>query len=352
MRVQRCVAVALATASMAMVSVAAADEPTAADKAAAEQLFRDGKKAMDAKDYPRACEAFQASQEAAPAVSTLANLANCRELNRQLASAWSLFLEAAKLTRGDKQQASLHKTMTERAAKLEPRLSYLTVSVPDESRVDGLVIVRNGEPLDPGVWNRAIPVDGGDYVIGGRAPGHEEWSTTVHVVDEGGRVSVDVPRFKEATKLVPKQDPGAGGEPGDDVATTSVSGRGVEDRPAPGGTLTGTRKVAVGLGVIGLGGVALGAVFGSQMNGLRDDALAICPEATCARADEANALREDAEGKALRANVSFGIGAAAIVGAAVLWFTGGPAESVEPPRAALSPTVRPGYAGLSLGGSF
>ena len=64
---------------------------------------------------------------------------------------------------------------------IEPRLSYLTISVPDDSRIDGLVVNRNGAPVDPVLWNRAVPVDGGSYSIGGLAPGHEQWTTVIAV---------------------------------------------------------------------------------------------------------------------------------------------------------------------------
>lgn len=343
-----CVVTALVIA-MAIARPTWADEATAGDKAAAEQLFRDGKKSMDRKDYAAACQAFQTSHELDPVVSTLANLANCRELNRQLASAWSLFLEAASKTQGDKKQASLHKTMAERAKKLEARLSYLTVSVPDESRVDGLVIVRNGTVMEEGLWNRAIPVDGGDYVIGGRAPGHEEWSTTMHVADEGGRVSVDVPKFKEATKMVepvkePEPQPEAQPVDEPEPLMTDVSAE-------PPRKFTTRRKLALGAGVVGIGGVALGAIFGSQMKGRRQDALDVCPGNPCARADEANVIREDAESLAMKANISLGVGAVAIVGAAVLWLTGAP-ETAEPSRTTLAPTLTPGYAGLDVAVRF
>src|ERR1043166_8117115 len=49
--------------------------------------------------------------------------------------------------------------------KLEPRLATLTITVPPENRVGGLQIQRGGEVVDPGAWNKALPVDGGTYKI-------------------------------------------------------------------------------------------------------------------------------------------------------------------------------------------
>jgi hypothetical protein len=65
------------------------------------------------------------------------------------------------------------------------------VSASDESRVEGLRLTRNGKPFDPALWNRALPVDGGDFIIAGRAPGHEAWQTAAHVPVEGATISIE-----------------------------------------------------------------------------------------------------------------------------------------------------------------
>jgi hypothetical protein len=274
----------------------------------------------------------------------LINLADCREKNRQLATAWALFLEVERQTRNDKKQAKLNKTARDRAAGIEPNLSYLTVSVPDESRVDGLVITRNGEELAAGVWNRAIPVDGGEYVISGRAPGHEEWKTTVFLAAEGGRASVDVPKFKEAPKIV-TPEPGAPATPpvdDDDDDLLPVE--------AP-GTFTTRRKVALGVGVVGVAGVVAGVVLGGQASDLEDQARTLCPGNPCARGAEANALLERGRSRAIGANLAYGVGGVAIVAAAVLWFTGG-ASAAESAATAVVPRLSPTYAGLDVAVRF
>ena len=77
--------------------------------------------------------------------------------------------------------------------------------------------------------DRAVPIDGGDYVIGGRAPGHEEWKATVSVPITKGRVSVDVPKFKDIAKLVAAQPkPVEAPRPDNDGADAD------EDPPVPG----------------------------------------------------------------------------------------------------------------------
>jgi len=116
---------------------------------------------------------------------------------------------------------------------------------------------------------------------------------------------------------------------------------------------TGARKVAVGLAVIGVGGLATGIVFGAQAQGLREDAARLCPSSPCANADEANALADRADTRSMLANVSYGLSAAVIAGAVVLWFVGAPsADDAEAAETALVPQVGAGFAGIAYGGRF
>lgn len=168
--------------------------------AQAETLFRQGKDLMARGQIAEACAAFDASQKLDPTIATLLNQAACREKNEQLATAWGLFLEAERQTRTatDAATQQLHQVAATKAIKLEPRLSTLTVTVPDPNRVPGLQVLRSGEPIDPGAWNRALPVDGGTYQITARAPGNAEWSSTITVGNEHDVKTIEIPRLKAA----------------------------------------------------------------------------------------------------------------------------------------------------------
>ena len=56
----------------------------------AQSLFDEGLQQLKNKNYARACTAFEGSQKLDPRVTTLLNLAACREQNGQLATAWAL----------------------------------------------------------------------------------------------------------------------------------------------------------------------------------------------------------------------------------------------------------------------
>ena len=117
---------------------------------------------------------------------------------------------------------------------------------------------------------------------------------------------------------------------------------------------TTTRRIALGAGAIGL---AAGVVFGVQTRGFKDDASRLCPTTTCDDADkgsQANALTDRAARRATLANISFGVGAGMIVGAAILWYVGGPSATGSASRtdSAIIPHLTPTFAGVAYHGSF
>lgn len=286
----------------------------------AEKLFRDGKELMKAGKIAEACAAFEASERSEHNVATVLSLADCREKNQQYASAWALFLQADSQTRTDASKAALNSTAKARAAALEPRMSYLTINVPDESRVTDLVVSRDGVTIDRAEWNRAIPIDGGVHEISGKAPGHESWLTKVTVGPERDKQSVEVPKFKELPKLV-APPPGEG--PGGPAVL-----------PPPPSPFTPRRKIAIGVAAGGLVLAGVGVGFAIDARSLRSEALATCPAQSCSvqGAADANAINDRARGRALVANIGFAAGGAAVIAGAVLWFVSGPraAEPAEP----------------------
>ena len=170
--------------------------------AQAEVLFRQGRELLAAGKVAEACAAFDESQTLEAAVTTLLNLAACRETLGQLATAWGLFLDAARQTRAASDAATqrLHDVAQARAEKLEPRVSKLTINVPTQNQFDGLEITRGSERVSPGLWNRSLPVDGGMYTISARAPGANQWSTQVTVAAEHDTKTVDIPDLRNLPK--------------------------------------------------------------------------------------------------------------------------------------------------------
>jgi hypothetical protein len=315
--------------------------PARAQSAEAEVLFREGKRLMKEGKLAEACDKLEASDRLESSIGTLLNLADCREKNQQLVAAWLAFHKAtaaAKSANDPKREAEAKR----RANVLEPRLAYLTISVADGNRVDGLVIKRNGTLVDQALWNQGVPVDPGDYEVSGEAPGHEPWSTKVHITGEAQKISVEVPRFKQLDLLTPKpavvvaSKPAPPPEPPDQVDTPSTT------------TFTGMRKASIAVAAVGVLGIAGGIVFGSKAKSVENQSDALCPTSACGD-PQGLKLNQDAKSDALYANVGFVVGGVAIAGAVVLWFVGAhqPTDHVS-----LAPVVDGHDVGLALGGSF
>ncbi|MEO8704570.1 MAG: tetratricopeptide repeat protein [Kofleriaceae bacterium] len=125
--------------------------------------------------------------------------------------------------------------------------------------------------------------------------------------------------------------------------------RRVEPRPVariePTSPWTTRRKLAVVSGGLGLAMIAAGGVLGHSARGLERDAFDRCPDPATPCTGAAVAQREiDRAGeRAVLANVAFGAGATAVIGGAILWWVGRPAE-----RVTITPTVSSSFTGASL----
>jgi hypothetical protein len=281
-----------------------------AQSAEAELLFDEGVAKMTAGETEAACTAFAASNKLESRAGTLILLGDCSERLRRLASAWSAYRDALNRVK-DPEKKQLAEAGV---ARVEPKLSYLTIAVPPPSQVAGLEITRNGQPLDSVVWNRALPIDGGTYAIVGKAAGHQDWQGSVTVPDENGKISIDVPALVKLPDPVVVRKPPE--QPRRDVVKQ--------------GTFTGQRKVAIGVAAFGLIAVGGGALLGVSSNKLEKQANDLCPGGDCNndpdRLVEAQDKEDRAVQRSLYANIAFGVGGAAVVTAVVLWFTGAPSD--------------------------
>src|SRR5580765_6523431 len=148
------------------------------DEAAARVLFAEARKLVAAGDYAAACPKFEESFRLDPGIGTSFNLADCWEHTGRIASAWGRFLSVAATARVAG-QSEREQVARERAATLEPQLSYLVVTV--TSPQDGLAVQRDAIPVGRASWGLPVPVDPGPHVIQAAAPGKKPYTTTVKV---------------------------------------------------------------------------------------------------------------------------------------------------------------------------
>jgi hypothetical protein len=344
-------AVAVVLASSVFVSRVEAQ--TASDKAAAEGLFDQGRAAMQEGDFNKACGLLERSQHIDPATGTLLYLAECYEKSGRTASAWATFREAADAATAAK-ETQRARTGRERAQKLEPLLSRLTIQIaPETQQLAGLTVDRRDKQVQPALFNVPVPTDPGDYVITVAAPGYESWTGNVTVPDRSGRVSISVPALRKSNEpdkgavaaAAAAPPPGAAGAqpgPADSQGAALTTSTSSDSRS------NSQRTMGLIIGAAGIVGVGVGTYFGFRAISKNSDAEEHCPEAHC-KDQEGVALTDEARNAATAANIAFGVGLAALAGGVVLYLTAPSGQS-----AAQTNTLkaRVGLGSITLGGTF
>lgn len=325
----RSVCAVLATCFLAVAAPAAAEDEDPEKRVLAQQLFDEAEALLGAKKVAEACPKYAESYRLDPHLGVLIYLAECYEHNGQLASAWGAFREAEGMAIARKDQRVSY--ARDRVEALTPRLSRLTVSVPAETRVEGLVLYRNGLELAAASWGTPTPTDAGSYVLEARAPGRRNWTTNVVVPPEGGSVTVTVPELAPGTnELLPVTPAPARTKPAPPTGAASPSPAAAVPPPVvaqtapppPAGDTTEPSRRVVGLAVGGLGvvGLGVGSVLALGAKSKFDDSAPSCNGAGYCT-PEGTALRDSAQSKAMVATVVTGVGAAAVVTGVVLWLT-------------------------------
>ena len=321
-----------------LISAAAGAQPSPEDRAAAESLFRDGRRLMDEGKVAEGCRKLEESQRLDPAPGTLLNLAVCHEREGKIATAWAelqtALAQAKKDGRADREELA-----RARIAEIEPILPRLTLIVPPDARLANLVVTRNGSPLQSGAWGTAIPVDPGEVVIEAEAPGHKKWRSVVRLEPKGS-AEVTVPTLEkapEAPKPVATPEPVAPPPP----------------PPAPTKRELGPRSTAgLVLGGVGVASLGVGAFFGLRALSKRSDSDGECPtvdgrERCSTRGVE---LNESARTAARAADVTVGLGLLAVGAGAYLFLSDPVRTGKRAPAIGVAADTRSAVA--TLGGAF
>jgi hypothetical protein len=294
-------------------------------RSAAQVLFDRGQALVEQGHFAEACPQFAESERLDPGIGSLLWLADCYENTGQTANAWTTFEDAAAMaaSRRDPREA----VARERAARLQARLSRVTIVVP--SRVAdsaGLQVHCDGVRVESLLWSHAISLDPGMHTITASADGRQVWWTTVQLAAGGNATSVTVPELAPlASPVTPSRIPGSNGAQ-------------VETSPRQGSPWARQRVAGAALAVGGAVGVVVGTVFSLIAKAKYDDSAAFClPDNECTASGKQD--RSAANSEATVATVAIGVGAAAILGGAALYLT---APRIAPLTVALSPDDRGG----------
>jgi hypothetical protein len=337
-RASRGIGVATIALSLVLAGRAAAQKPPSpGDKVAAEVLFNEGKALLGKGSVAEACPKLAESLRLDSGIGTMLYLADCWERSGKPASAWAQFREAQAVAANGKDPRE--KTAKARADKLEPTLSRLTIVVPAEGDLPGLVVTRDGAPVARPLWGVEVPVDPGKHVVRATAPKRTAWETTIDVATQGAHDRALVPVLAVAELHDPPAGAATAPPPAEPWATPAM----VE----PSGL--GTQRIlALGVGGAGILGLGLGTLFGLRAKSSISDAEPHCAGRLCD--PEGLSSHDDAKSQALVSTIAFAAGGAAIVGAAVLWFTAPSRSSTS--GMVVVPGVTPSSASLSAAGRF
>ncbi len=313
--------------AVAALICAGAPAPAAAqsaDSAASETLFRDGKRLLDQRDFAHACPKLAESFRLEPATGTLLALARCHEGEGKIASAWAEYADAAARARRegrpDREQAA-----QQWAASLEPKLSTLTISVPEVvAKTVGLEVKRDGISVGVAAWGTAVPVDPGDHVIEVTATGKKPWTMSITIRTPASREKLGIPALEDA--------------PQERITPSDASARG----------LSPVQQTGLVFGGLGLVAVGVGSYFGIQAIKKNNESNPGCPGDVCD--GEAKQLRLEARTAGNVSTIAFIGGGALLVGGAIMYFV---ADSGAPHRGLRAlPSIGRSELGLEVAGSF
>jgi len=260
------------------VMLLAARPAMAGDKAAAQILFDEARKALRKGDVEKACNKFAESHRQDPAVGTLINLARCYEKLGKRASAWVTYKEVVGAAKAAGQFKRV-RFARGRAKMLESKFARLRIEVAEP--VEGLQVFRGDEEINEQVWGTAVPIDPGEYVLTAEAPGKTGWAEDVTIGDEPDEVTITIPALVDIPKEPeePKPAPDTKPEP---------------DKPEPEPESDGMAQWVSGWVAlsVGVGGVAAGTALRFVALSKDDESLEHC--------DPNDATSCDAEGVDLR----------------------------------------------------
>lgn len=289
-----------------------------------ELLFREGRAAMQDKNYERACLKFAESQKKEPAPGTALNLGECEEQRgRLIAAAEAFTLAASTFTSPEKQRYA-----SSRAEAVERRTPRVTVKA--QNPAPGLVVHVGNDviPIDT-----EVKMDPGEIVVRAEAPGRKP-NTVKATLREGKNVEIDVGTLEAAES--------SGGPGGSDTTDP--------DRPRPKGDETDLRQI----GLIAAGAGALSLVVGTVTGIMTLDRASTvkekCPNGDCEDQVGVDAARSGST-LSLVSTITFIAGGVLVAGGGALYFfSPRPAKATGAVR--LAPMAAPGTGGLLLGGSF
>jgi hypothetical protein len=299
-------------------------------RAAAQALFDEAMKQMEARAYDRACPKLEEAVKLLPGkVGTMMELARCYEDWGKTASAWSRYRAAA-----DAAAAASDPRAAKARAKtdeLAPRVPKLILEVaPANQSLRGFTLERDGHEIGTAEWGAALPADPGKHAVAASAPGKKRWTATLSIAPGATPTTLRIPGLED--------DPAAPAPPRPADAAPPASASAPLWPWVAGGIGIASLGFAIGFGVDGL-------MAKRSLDQLCHGTLSPCAGHTASDIDPLNARKD----RGLALFIGFGTAGAAGLSAGIVGLV-----SHRKPVDALvvAPLVGPGFAGAVLGNRF
>lgn len=327
------------------------------DRAAALDLFAQGRELVRAGEYQAALSKFAAAAKIMRTFGILLNIAECEEKLGRTASAWATWAEARSVAveghRADDEAMAL-----ERQRALEPSLSRLTIVVPTAADLPDLEIRRDGEVVARAAWGTAIAVDPGAHVVEAKAVGRETKTFDIMVPPKAGRATLTIIPLGEAPTPASSQPPPAAPAPAPQPAAAiplaSHDATGVERalyKPAPVHESSGPQTAGWILGGIGVAAAGAGIGVALAGQGKHNNALALSVNNYDDQLNYKAALSEESTANTMKTAgfVSIAGGAAALATGIVLLLAVHPSSGAAESSSARTtrPRIYPSGDGLT-----
>lgn len=308
----------------------AATAQTRDAKTEAQELFQQGRTAVEAGDCPRAVPLFARSQAVYPARGTLFNLAQC-ELNvGRLASAQAHFKELLGLLPMADERADVAR---QRLAELAPRVPKLLVELAPGTPAPSRLLLDQA-PLSTTSLGSELGLDPGDHTLAATWADGKPVEFRVSL-PEGTSRSLRIAPPAPPPVLPPTATP----------IVPATPQPGAEPAPAPASTTR--RTLALVTGGVGVAIVGASLVTGALAIGTQGDLEAACPDPSKCDDDGLN-LASRGETLTTVATVLGAVGLAGLGAGAVLYWTAPKGNT----SISLAPTALYGGAGALVRGTF
>jgi hypothetical protein len=322
-------AIALHVCFIAAIAVGGKSAHADNDPEATEEL-KTGYALKQAGDCRGAVAHFARSFQLDPKPKALLNLSDCEKRRGDLVAAQGHAAAGKSLAR-QQNEAQLVRVADEQLVEIEMRLPQLTITLAPGAPPD-CEVVRDGARIEGTSLLVPVGVNPGTHTIAVRAPGYGERLFEVNL-EEGARRQIEVAPGAPVFTAVPSPPPGP---PVDPALPSALRPEPDARRPWPTGKI-----VAIALAGAGVVGVGVGSFYGLDAIAKKNEALrnGCSADFYCSARKDGLRIAQDGYSEAGFADVAFGVGAALLLGAVILWVmhtsdTPAPSGATASPRLA------------------